>query len=31
MAPGEMEQLILAKKTFADYPDLSRITIRVED
>ena len=31
MAPGEMEQLILAKKTFADHPDLSRITIRVED
>lgn len=30
MAPGEMEQVILDKKTLAEYPDLSRITIRIE-
>lgn len=31
MAPGEMEQVILLKKKLADYPDLSKITIRIEE
>ena len=31
MAPGEMEQVILIKKKLAEYPDLSRITIRIEE
>lgn len=31
MAPGEMEQVVLNKKKLADYPDLSKITIRIED
>lgn len=30
MAPGEMEQVILDKKKLGDYPDLSKITIRIE-
>lgn len=31
MAPGEMEQVILDKKKLAEFPDLSRITIRIEE
>lgn len=31
MAPGEMEQVILDKKKLNDYPDLSKITIRIEE
>ena len=31
MAPGEMEQVILSKKKLAEYPDLNKITIRIED
>lgn len=31
MAPCEMEQVILLKKKLADYPDLSKITIRIEE
>lgn len=31
MAPGEMEQVILDKKKLSDYPDLSKITIRIEE
>ena len=31
MAPGEMEQVILSKKKLAEYPDLSKITIRIEE
>ena len=31
MAPGEMEQVILIKKRLADYPDLNKITIRIEE
>ena len=31
MAPGEMEQVILLKKKLADYPDLKKITIRIEE
>ena len=31
MAPGEMEQVIISKKKLADYPDLSKITIRIEE
>ena len=31
MAPGEMEQVILLKKKLAEYPDLSKITIRIEE
>lgn len=31
MAPGEMEQVILDKKKLGDYPDLSKITIRIEE
>jgi len=30
-APGEMEQVILLKKKLADYPDLTKITIRIEE
>lgn len=30
MAPGEMEQIILDKKKLAEYPDLSRITVKIE-
>lgn len=30
LAPGEMEQVILKKDSFADYPDLKRITIKTE-
>lgn len=30
MAPGEMEQVVLDKKKLGDYPDLSKITIRIE-
>ena len=31
MAPGEMEQVILSKKKLAEYPDLTKITIRIEE
>ncbi len=31
LAPGEMEQVILKKESFADYPDLTEITIRTEE
>ena len=31
MAPGEMEQVILTKKKLAEYPDLTKITIRIEE
>lgn len=31
MAPGEMEQVVLDKKKLGEYPDLSRITIRIEE
>ena len=31
MAPGEMEQVILSKKKLAEYPDLCKITIRIEE
>ena len=31
MAPGEMEELVLLKKSFADTPDVKEILIRVED
>lgn len=31
MAPGEMEQVILDKKKLSEYPDLSKITIRIEE
>ena len=31
MAPGEMEQVILDKKKLAEFPDVSRITIRIEE
>lgn len=31
MAPGEMEQVILDKKKLAEYPDLNKITIRIEE
>jgi NADPH-dependent 2,4-dienoyl-CoA reductase/sulfur reductase-like enzyme len=30
MAPGEMEQVVLDKKKLNDYPNLSKITIRIE-
>lgn len=30
MAPGEMEQVILRREELAPYPDLKRITIRIE-
>ena len=31
MAPGEMEQVILSKKKLAEYPNLNKITIRIEE
>ena len=31
LAPGEMEQVILSKKKLAEYPDLTKITIRIEE
>ncbi len=31
MAPGEMEQVILDKKKLSEYPDLNKITIRIEE
>lgn len=31
MAPGEMEQVILDKKKLAEFPELSKITIKIED
>lgn len=31
MAPGEMEQVILSKKKLAEYPNLNKITICIED
>ena len=31
MAPGEMEHVILSKKKLAEYPDLTKITIRIEE
>ena len=31
MAPGEMEQVILSKKKLAEYPELQKITIRIEE
>ena len=31
MAPGEMEQVILDKKKLGEYPDLRKITIRIEE
>ncbi len=31
MAPGEMEQVILTKAKLAEFPELSRITIRIEE
>ena len=31
MAPGEMEQVIVSKKKLAEYPDLTKITIRIEE
>ena len=31
MAPGEMEQVILSKKKLTEYPDLTKITIRIEE
>ena len=31
MAPGEMEQVILTKAKLAEFPDLSRITITLEE
>ena len=31
MAPGEMEQVILSKKKLAEYPNLTKITIRIEN
>ncbi len=31
MAPGEMEQVILSKKKLAEYPDLTKITILIEE
>lgn len=31
MAPGEMEQVILSKKKLAEYPDLKKITICIEE
>lgn len=31
MAPGEMEQVILDKKKVNEYPDLTKITIRIEE
>lgn len=31
MAPGEMEQIVLAKEKLGTHPDLGRITIRIEE
>lgn len=31
MAPGEMEQVILDRKKLGDYPNLDKITIRIEE
>lgn len=31
MAPGEMEQIVLDKKKLGAYPDLEKITIRIEE
>ena len=31
MAPGEMEQVILDKKKLGEYPDLSKIVIKIEE
>ncbi len=31
MAPGEMEQVVLDKKKLGDYPNLNKITIRIEE
>ena len=31
MAPGEMEQVILNRKKLEEYPDLSKITIKIEE
>ena len=31
LAPGEMEQVVLKKESFAEYPDLSKITICTEE
>lgn len=31
MAPGEMEQVILGKKKLGEFPDLSKITIKIEE
>lgn len=31
MAPGEMEQIVLEKKKLLEYPDLSNITIQIEE
>ncbi len=31
MAPGEMEQVILTKEKLAEFPDLSKITITIEE
>ena len=31
MAPGEMEQVILTKTKLAEYPELDRITITLEE
>lgn len=31
MAPGEMEQVILDKKKLGEYPDLAKITIKIEE
>ena len=31
MAPGEMEQVVLSKKKLAEYPNLNKITICIED
>lgn len=31
MAPGEMEQVILNKNKLGEYPDLSKITIKIEE
>lgn len=30
LAPGEMEQVILKKESFADFPELKSITIKTE-
>ena len=31
MAPGEMEQVLLDKKKLAEFPDLNKITIKIEE